>query len=111
MDPFALVRLSLGPRTRRRELLGNSGLPGSVRDRGVGGSNPLAPTNFPKKHQRIQFGRPLGFARVVSSSNRPSASLPTAERLLLRKIVRLLLGEITPTTAGRTIKIESQWPV
>ena len=46
MDPFALVRLSLGPRTGRRELLGTSGLHCSVRDRGVGGSNPLAPTNF-----------------------------------------------------------------
>ena len=47
---------------------------------------------FPKKHHRIQSGRPLGFARVVSSSNRSSASLPAAERLLWRKIVRLLLG-------------------
>ena len=52
MDPFALVRLSLGPRTRRRELLGNSGLLGSVRDRGVGGSNPLAPTNSKARENR-----------------------------------------------------------
>src|SRR5688572_482243 len=52
----------------------------SVRDRGVGGSNPLAPTNLSHKNCRIQSGGPLGFARVVSSSNRPSASLPAAER-------------------------------
>lgn len=30
-------------------------------------SNPLAPTNSPKKHRRIQSFRPLGFTRVVSS--------------------------------------------
>ena len=49
--------------------LGKSAGSSSVRDRGVGGSNPLAPTSFPHKNCRIQSGRPLGFARVVSSSN------------------------------------------
>jgi hypothetical protein len=32
----------------------------SVRDRGVGGSNPLAPTNFLRKTSEIQSARPLG---------------------------------------------------
>ncbi len=38
----------------------------SVRDRGVGGSNPLAPTNFPNKIAKIQSTRALGFTRVTS---------------------------------------------
>ena len=45
-----------------------------VRDRGVGLSNPLAPTNFSKKTLEIKSARPLGSNRVVSVSNQASRS-------------------------------------
>jgi hypothetical protein len=72
---------------RRRELTAAEPLPGdypsariceiareltpgkSVRDRGVGGSNPLAPTNFSQKSSeiyRVQSGRSLGIPPEIS---------------------------------------------
>ena len=43
------VSPSLATTRDRVDSQGNAGLLGSVRDRGVGGSNPLAPTNFLRK--------------------------------------------------------------
>ena len=49
--PSALVKLSLGTNAGGGKSFGHSGLLISVRDRGVGGSNPLAPTTF---HHAVQ---------------------------------------------------------
>jgi hypothetical protein len=57
-----------------------------VRDRGVGGSNPLAPTNFPKEICTIWVARVLGYTRVTGASNRTSRARSGA-------IVRPLLGQ------------------
>src|SRR5438128_4898887 len=64
-------RYPVATRIRKRcEIVRKSARINSVRDRGVGGSNPLAPTKYLRKTAKIQSGGPLGFTRVANPSNR-----------------------------------------
>ena len=66
------------PESKNDEIYSVKSIWPTVRDRGVGGSNPLAPTNFYLRNWRAQSGRPLGSA---SFTEWPAAQIPPSATL------------------------------